>query len=368
VNGTTYTIMVLGGGPAGAVAARVLARAGLDVLLVDARPPEPFRVGESLVPAARTILTELGLWERFLGSGHVPCYGNVAAWGSPDLVEMDFIRSPYGHGWHLDRTHFDVMLQDMAVAAGAALCKPAKPAWFRRCGTTWRIALQTRQGSREVNASWLLDCSGRSYRIARGLGLARYYADRLLAFYARFQPDPHAEVDQDSRTLVESAPQGWFHSALLPSGERLVTCFTDVGTPWAQKAASRQGFLALIQDTVHMSRKLATHGYTTNGKPQPTDARSSRLERFHGEGWLAAGDAAIALDPLSSQGILSALYSGLKAGKAVIGYLDGDREALLQYDVSIMNVYTQFLQDRLHYYSVERRWPDSLFWKTRRAP
>ena len=63
--------------------------------------------GESLVPAARNILLELGMWERFLGSGHVPCYGNVAAWGSSELVAMDFIRSPYGHGWHLDRTRFD---------------------------------------------------------------------------------------------------------------------------------------------------------------------------------------------------------------------------------------------------------------------
>ena len=145
-------------------------------------------------------------------------------------------------------------------------------------------------------------------------------------------------VDQDSRTLVESVPQGWFHTALLPSGERLVTYFTDVGTPWAKQATSREGFLALIQDTVHMSRKLETHGYTTAAKPQATDARTSRLERFHGEGWLAAGDAGIALDPLSSQGILSALYSGLKAGKAVIGSLSGDRAALLHYEVSLVKL------------------------------
>jgi flavin-dependent dehydrogenase len=91
------------------------------------------------------------------------------------------------------------------------------------------------------------------------------------------------------------------------------------------------------------------------------------LERFHGEGWLAAGDVAIALDPLS-QGILSALYSGLKAGEAVIGSLAGDREALLQYDVSILKLYTQFLRDRRHYYGIERRWPASLFWQTRREP
>ena len=176
-----YAVAVIGGGPAGAVAARVLAQAGVDVLLVDARPPAGFRVGESLVPAARNILLELGLWERFLGSGHVPCYGNVAAWGSSELVEMDFIRSPYGHGWHLDRTRFDLMLQDMAVEAGATICKPARPTWFRRCETTWRVALQTLQGCREVNATWLLDCSGRSHRIARDLGVARRYADRLLA-------------------------------------------------------------------------------------------------------------------------------------------------------------------------------------------
>lgn len=368
MSSASYAAAIIGGGPAGAVAARVLALAGIDVLLVDARPPETFRVGESLVPAARTIFLELGLWERFLGSAHVPCYGNVAAWGSSELVEMDFIRSPYGHGWHLDRARFDRMLQDMAVEAGATLYTTARPSWFRRCGTTWRVALQTLQGSPEVDANWLLDCSGRSSRVARNLGLARHYTDRLLAFYLRFQSEPHAVVDQDSRTLVESVPQGWFHTALLPSGERLVTYFTDVGTPWAKQATSQEGFLALIQDTVHISRKLETHGYTTAAKPQATDARTSRLERFHGEGWLAAGDAGIALDPLSSQGILSALYSGLKAGKAVIGSLSGDREALFHYEVSLVKLYTQFLRDRWHYYGIEQRWPESLFWKTRREP
>jgi hypothetical protein len=94
--------------------------------------------------------------------------------------------------------------------------------------------------------------------------------------------------------------------------------------------------------STHISRKLETHGYAIVAKPQPTDARSSRLERFHGEGWLAAGDAAIAFDPLSSQGILSALYSGLKSGQAVVGCLGGDCEVLLQYDVSILKCMTNF--------------------------
>ena len=116
---TDYTVTIIGGGPAGSVATRALAQAGIGVLLVDARPSTGFRVGESPVPAARTILAEQGLWETFLTGGHLPCYGNMSAWGSSELVEMDFIRSPYGHGWHLDRTHFDMMLQHMAAEAGA---------------------------------------------------------------------------------------------------------------------------------------------------------------------------------------------------------------------------------------------------------
>ena len=73
------------------------------------------------------------------------------------------------------------------------------------------------------------------------------------------------------------------------------------------------------------------------------------------------------LQQLSS--ILSALYSRLSGeGKAVIGAFAGDRETILQYDISILRLYTQFLQDRQHYYGTEQRWPESLFWQTRREP
>jgi flavin-dependent dehydrogenase len=40
------------------------------------------------------------------------------------------------------------------------------------------------------------------------------------------------------------------------------------------------------------------------------EAGGARLEPLHGNGWLACGDAALSFDPLSSQGLLTALYSG----------------------------------------------------------
>lgn len=365
MNRIDYTAVVIGAGPAGSAAARVLARAGLNVLLAGAQSSGASQVGESLAPASRIILEDLGILDTLFAYGHLPCYGNSSAWGSTELVDSDFIRSPYGHGWHLDRPRFDGRLRRMAQEAGATVWSRARLIHFERKRATWLVTLGLGDSLKRVSCEWLLDCTGRSRSVVKGLGIARHYEDRLLAFYSSFRPGERAEEDEDTRTLVESVPEGWFHTALLPSGERIVTFFTDAGTSWVRHASSRNGFLDLIKQTVHVSRKIEEHGYTASQEPHATDARSSRLERFHGEGWLAVGDAATCFDPLSSQGILSALYSGLKAGNAVAGHLSRDNEALLRYESDISNVYDAFLGDRLRYYGFERRWPESPFWKGR---
>ena len=55
-----------------------------------------------------------------------------------------------------------------------------------------------------------------------------------------------------------------------------------------------------------------------------TAAYSSTLTPPIGDGWLAAGDAAISFDPLSSQGLFHALYTGLASAGAAERYLSGD--------------------------------------------
>lgn len=315
---------MVGGGPAGAIAARMLALKGARVLLSDARtsPAAEFRAGESLLPSARMILAGAGVWESFVAQQHLPCYGNLSAWGGSALADMDSLRSPYGHGWHLDRARFDAMLLDAAADAGATVRRER--------------FIHGRERAR-----WLVDCGGRTAPVARAFGVVRRFEDRLVAFFARFE-----SRDEDSRTLVESAPDGWFHTALLPTGERIVTFFTD----------GRDRLAELLPSTVHVRHRVGR----MLEPARAADARSSRLERFHGDGWIAAGDAATSFDPLSSQGILSALYGGLKAAEAIIG------EDLDAYDAAIARVYEQFLSNRAQVYAAEQRWSGRPFWSARR--
>ena len=63
-------------------------------------------------------------------------------------------------------------------------------------------------------------------------------------------------------------------------------------------------------------------------------------------GWLAAGDAATAFDPLSSQGLMHALSSGMVGGEALARHLDGDDAAMSEYQNGTDRAFHEYL--RLH--------------------
>jgi flavin-dependent dehydrogenase len=84
-------------------------------------------------------------------------------------------------------------------------------------------------------------------------------------------------------------------------------------------------------------------------------------------GWLAAGDASISFDPLSAQGLLHALFSGLAAAEVAHFCLAGDDDAVPRY-TRLMNSIHQAYQRRLDfYYASETRWPSAPFWQRRRG-
>jgi flavin-dependent dehydrogenase len=361
-----FAAVVAGGGPAGAAAALVLARAGRRVLLLDEPPAHAFRIGESLPPAARPLLRDLGLLDGFLADGHLACYGNLSSWGSPALRSTDFLFDPNGHGWHLDRARFDARLRDEARAAGAEVRSGVRVANAEAAGGGWKISWADGSASGEVRCDGVVDASGRRCAVARRHGAIRRHHDALVSFYARFRPV--AGTDRDGRTLIESTPEGWWYTALVPSGERVVAYQTDADLADRSALLSADGFAAALDGTEHVRAVLSAHGHALVDRPRGADAGSARLDRFvDGRGWLAAGDAALAFDPLSSQGLLNALYTGMKAGWALHAHCNGDGEALALYAGRLEEIHRAYQHNRTTYYGEEGRWADRPFWRRRAA-
>jgi flavin-dependent dehydrogenase len=96
-----------------------------------------------------------------------------------------------------------------------------------------------------------------------------------------------------------------------------------------------------------------------------TAARSSALEPCAAEGWLAAGDASLSFDPLSAQGLLHAMFTGLAAAQTADAYLVGDRDAVRQYRELMGGIRRAYHKHLDLCYASETRWPSSPFWKRR---
>jgi flavin-dependent dehydrogenase len=356
-------VVIVGGGPAGAAAAIVLARLGRRVLLANRDEGSDFRIGEAVPPAVRPLLRDLGVLDRVLADGHLPCYGNVSVWGSDEPVATDFIFDPNGHGWHLDRARFDATLRAAARDGGTKVV-PARFVGAVPDGMGWSVTLaRGNQGGNTLRTAWLIDATGRRAAVARRAGAARRRDDALVAFYTRFRT--RTNTDLDGRTAVESVRDGWWYTARVPSGERVVAFLTDADLFDRAAVLSAAWFAAQLDSTRYIRGLLGAHRYEPVGPPRAAGAQTARLDRFGGPAWTAVGDAAISFDPLSSQGILTALFTGFRAGMAVDRALAGDPAAIDEYGRLVSQIDLAYRRYREACYAAEWRWSDCPFWRRR---
>jgi flavin-dependent dehydrogenase len=363
-------VVVLGGGPAGAAAAMILARAGHSVVVIETSQYERARIGETLPPAAKPLLVRLAVWEPFLAAGHLPSPGVLSVWGDDEPYETHFIFNPYGQGWHLDRQRFDAMLARAARQASARLyCGAQVTSCLPLAGDRWEVSFTAGVASsrrqHRLHARFLIDATGRTAALARRQGAKRLNADRLVGLAAmlaaRSRKSGRSDEECDSRTLVEACADGWWYSALLPGGRLMAVYMTDADLLRRRRGTWHALWQERLRQTTYTQRRLGA--FDLRAAPRVVAAASSRLDCVSGPGWLAVGDAAMAFDPLSSQGLMRALASGIRAGEALNGRLAATRE----YDIRANDVFRNYMRQRAVYYGREQRWPQSDFWRRRHA-
>ena len=282
------------------------------------------------------------------------CSGNRSAWGSDQLQFRSSLLDPYGGGNHIDRTAFDEALLAQAVCAGAQLLRGVRPrAWARRLGG-WQVALPAPVGA--VNCDAIVDCTGRRAVFARSQGARRVAVDRQIAIVTLLS----ASSDPDLSTTIEAAEIGWWYSAQVPSGRQIVALFSDIDLLPGLEVKSIKGVAKLIEATRHISA-LVNSGAAIEGPSATVLADTAYLTTSAGDGWCAAGDAAVSFDPLASMGIVNAVKAGSHASRLVMAGFCGCRG----YSDTIVESATSHFRDRLAYYQMESRWPGSLFWVRR---
>ncbi|HUL74976.1 MAG TPA: tryptophan 7-halogenase [Vicinamibacterales bacterium] len=308
-----YDAIIVGAGPAGCAAARLLAAWHHRVLLVDKPGGQSRTLAESIPPSAQKLLATLGMLATVEDAGFVPWRGNTVWWAdAPPRVESFAAGTA---GYQVVRRRFDDLLRDLAVQSGADV----RPGLVRDvsvpsldgepAGADPSVLVESDGHSSRVTAPMLLDCSGRAGVIARK-GLRDAGASPpTVALVGVWQDDAGFGGANPTHTLVASYGDGWAWSVPTAPGVRYVTMMIDPA-----RTALARGGQALDVYRAELGKVAAFEPLWQRARlidgPWGADASTYSARRFAGADFLLAGDAGSFIDPLSSFGVKKALASG----------------------------------------------------------
>jgi flavin-dependent dehydrogenase len=319
-------VLIAGAGPAGAVAATLLARAGVRVLVVDrARFPRPKLCGDTLNPGALALLRRLGLAREVDRSG-LAIEGMVVTGPGGSRIEGRYERGLEGRA--IARADLDLSLIDGAVAAGARFEEEVRvtaPILRERGGITEvrGAVLATRAGrALRLPACVTIAADGRHSTLAFGLGLARHPArPRRWAIGAYF-----AGVAGLTRMgEMHVRPGCYIGVAPVPGGLANVCLVTSNRRGLEQPDALLH---AAVSSDPPLRERFA--GACQVAPAVSLGPLAVEVRRVALPGLLLAGDAAGFIDPMTGDGLRFAIEGAELAARAALEVLDTSSAAAFE--------------------------------------
>ena len=312
-------VVVVGAGPAGSIAALILARAGITVRLLDrADFPRDKLCGDTLNPGALSILDRLGAGSA-VRERALPITGMTVTGPRRATVSANYPADL--NGVAILRRDLDALLVEAAVAAGADFTPnvQVRGPLMGADGTRVAGVVTSAAGITDhLDAKVVIGADGRRSTLAFALGLASFPASpRRWAFGTYFEG-----VDGlTSRGEMHVRPDGYIGVAPLPGGLANVCVVKEKGNvaPGLSETIVDEAIASDPDLRERFGRARQVARITSLG-PLAVDARAAGCP-----GLLLAGDAAGFVDPMTGDGLRFALRGGELAAAAALDELASGR-------------------------------------------
>jgi flavin-dependent dehydrogenase len=328
-------VVVIGGGPAGATTATLIAQRGYRVELFEREKFPRFKVGESLIPETYWVFQRLNMLPKLRQSLFVRKYSvqffSPNGRGSTPVYFWDNKPHECSQTWQVVRSEFDQMMLDNAREHGVQAHEGARVLNVLFDGER-AVGVRVKFGSeaaRDIHAKVVVDASGQNGLLMNRLGLRVW--DPVLtkgAIWTYWKGALRGSGKDEGATLVLQTPnqRGWFWYIPLPDdivGMGVVAPFDylfkrrpNYAQTYEEELRSCPAAQERVAEAKQMSGYFATKDF------------SYRSKQLSGDGWVLVGDAFGFLDPLYSSGVLLALKSGALAADAIVeGFKRGDTSA-----------------------------------------
>jgi flavin-dependent dehydrogenase len=328
----TVDVAIIGAGPAGAVAAALLRKAGRSVLVLERQHFPRFSIGESLLPQSMAYLEEAGMLQAVVEAGFQ--YKNGAHFihrGQSSAFDFRDKHSPgWGTTYQVERAAFDDILIRCAAEQGADV----------RFGHTVRVmhpagkdtkpvldVIDEADNAYEVEAHFVFDASGFGRVLPRLLNLeAPTRMPTRAAIFSHVQDGIPAGATDRNKICVATHPERrdvWFWMIPLAGGRSSVGCVAEASFLDVPEAERDAKLRALIQQEPTLGPLIGEAPFLM--PVRHIGGYAANVERLHGPGYALLGNAGEFLDPVFSSGVTIALRSAHLAVQTLNRQLEGEQ-------------------------------------------